>query len=332
MHRNFVRTLVSRLSISLTLVLGLILGLAWESTPVLAREFPSKTITIIVPWAAGGGSDITCRIIAIGLKKYLGQNIVVKTMPGGGSLVGAKALVESPPDGYTIGWLGVSAALAQYTTLAPVMMDEYITVARTIHQPLMLLVKSDAPWKSIPEFLEHAKGKKIKNGNAGTGVIDHIFSGAFAKETGVEFIQAPYTGWAPALAALAGGHIDVVFAGMAASRPLLKAGKIRSLGVSADTRRAMYPEVPTFREQGVTIRTTAYWESFVVPKGTPASVVRVLEDAIDKSLRDPEVEKKLRDSDIEIEFLGSQASAAFRKEQDDFLKTHVDALGLRIKK
>jgi tripartite-type tricarboxylate transporter receptor subunit TctC len=119
---------------------------------------------------------------------------------------------------------------------------------------------------------------------------------------------------------------------MAASRALLKAGMVKALGVASDSRRSGYADIPTFKEQGVRVQSVAYWESLVVPKDTPNDRIKVLEDAIAKTIKDPQITKKLEEADIELEFRGSHDTIQFRKAQDDFLRVHTEALGLRIGK
>ena len=148
-----------------------------SGSPVYA-EFPEKALTLIVPWSPGGSGDMTCRILAAQMEKEFGKPVVVKNMPGAGSIVGAKALVDAKPDGYTMGFLGISATIAQYTSVSPVMMSEYKAVSGVINPALFLLVHADTPWKTLQEFVAFAKANpgKIKNGNAGAGVIDHLYS------------------------------------------------------------------------------------------------------------------------------------------------------------
>ena len=156
---------------------------------VASAQFPEKAITLIVPWSPGGSGDMTCRILAAEMETYLKQPVVVKNMPGGGSMVGATALANAKPDGYTLGFLGISAGIAQYTSVSPVMMDRYTAVSGVINPSLVLLVNTDAPWKTLGEFVAYAKAnpRKIKNGNAGAGVIDHLYSTEFARVANVEF-------------------------------------------------------------------------------------------------------------------------------------------------
>ena len=234
---------------------GLILALVSFTGVGSAVDFPQKSVTLIVPWSPGGSGDMTCRILASHMEKVLGKPVVVKNMPGAGSVVGAKALADSEPDGYTLGFLGISATIAQYTSVAPVMLDEYTAVSGIINPPLTLMVNSDRAWKTLQEFMEYGKNNpgKLRNANAGAGVIDHLYSSEFGNVAGVVFTQVPYKGWGPSLAALAGGHVDCMFVAIGPAKPMIEAGKIRMIAIAGDERHPNYPDLPTMKEGGIDI-------------------------------------------------------------------------------
>ena len=303
--------------------------MAISQTPAHAK-FPKKAVTIIVPWSPGGSGDMTCRILAARMKKDLGKPVVVKNMPGAGSMVGATALANAKPDGYTIGFLGISAAIAQYTSVSPVMMKEYKAISGVINPSLVLLVNAETPWKTLEEFVAFAKANpgKIKNGNAGAGVIDHLYSSEFAKVADVKFTQVPYKGWGPSLAALAGGHIDSMFVAIGPAKAMIAAGKIRSIAIASEERHPSYPNIPTMKEGGVDI-TMPFWESLVVPAQTPDDVIAVLDKAIHNAFDDPDIKKKIKDSGLDISYLNTLGINNLRKSSDANLKTMVEALGLK---
>ncbi len=299
------------------------------AAPAFAK-FPEKAVTLIVPWSPGGSGDMTCRILAAQMEKELGQPVVVKNMPGAGSLVGAKGLVDSAPDGYTLGFLGISAAIAQYTSVSPVMMSEYRAVSGVINPSLFLLVNSESPWKTLKEFVSFAKANpgKIKNGNAGAGVIDHLYSTEFGKVAGVEFTQVPFKGWGPSLAALAGGHVDSMFVAIGPAKAMIGAGKIRAVAIAAEERHPAYPDIPTMKQDGVDI-TMPFWESIVVPANTPDDAVKILDGAIRKAFQDPGTQKKIKDSGLDVTYMDTQNIAILRAESDATVKKMVEALGLK---
>ena len=293
-------------------------------------KFPTKAITLIVPWSPGGSGDMTCRILAAHMEKELGKPVVVKNMPGAGSMVGATALADSKPDGYTLGFLGISAAIAQYTSVSPVMMDRYTAVSGVINPALVLLVNTKSPLKTLEEFVEYAKANpaKIKNGNAGAGVIDHLYSTEFSKVAGVKFTQVPYKGWGPSLAALAGGHIDSMFVAIGPAKALIKAGKIRPVAIAAQVRHPSYPDLPTMKGSGVDI-VMPFWESIVVPSGTPDDVIAILDRAINKSFQDKGVKKRIKDSGLDVSYMGTGGIAKLRAKSDAKVRSMVEALGLK---
>ncbi len=291
--------------------------------------FPEKPITLIVPWSPGGSGDMTCRILAAQMEKELGKPVVVKNMPGAGSLVGAKALVDAAPDGYTLGFLGISAAIAQYTSVSPVMMSEYKAVSGIINPPLFLLVNSESPWETLEEFVDYAKANpgEIKNGNAGAGVIDHLYSSQFARVAGVEFTQVPFKGWGPSLSALAGGHVDSMFVAIGPAKAMISVGKIRPVAIAGEERHPAYPEIPTMKEGGVDI-TMPFWESIVVPAKTPDKIVKILDQAIRKAFKDPATQKKIKDSGLDVIYMDTEGIAQLRAESDANVKRMVEAVGL----
>lgn len=292
--------------------------------------FPKKAIKLIVPWSPGGSGDMTCRILAAHMEKVLGKPVVVKNMPGAGSMVGATALVNSRPDGYTLGFLGISAAIGQYTSVSPVMMNEYRAVSGIINPSLVLLVNAKTPWKTLEAFVSFAGTNpgRIKNGNAGAGVIDHLYSSEFATVAGITFTQVPYKGWGPSLAALAGGHIDSMFVPMGPAKAMVDAGKIRPLAIAADVRHPSFSDIPTMKEGGLDI-TMPFWESIVVPAQTPDDVVAVLDNAVRKAFEDPGTMKKIKNSGLDVSYLGTPETAQLRAASDSNVRSMVEALGLR---
>ncbi len=312
--------LVSALVVAAVLVFG----------ATAQAAFPEKAITLIVPWSPGGSGDMTCRILAAEMKKHLGKPVVVKNMPGAGSMVGAAALAGAKADGYTLGYLGISAAIAQYTSVSPVMMDKYVAVSGVLNPELVLLVNSKSPWKNVEEFVSYAKAnpKKMKSANAGAGVIGHLYSTEFSRVAGVEFTQVPYKGWGPSLAALAGGHVESMFVAIGPAKALIKAGKIRPIAIAGGERHSAYPDLPTMKEGGVDI-SMPFWESITVPAGTPEEVIDVLDKAIEKSFAAAGVQKKIIDSGLNISYLNHEKTGVLRIDSNENVKRMVEDAGLR---
>lgn len=317
---------VSRLTIIALLISSMLCA---AGSNVFAADFPQKPLTLIVPWSPGGSGDMTCRILAAQMQKDLGKPVVVKNMPGAGSMVGAKALADASADGYTLGFLGISAAIAQYTSVSPVMMDEYKPVGGIINPELVLLVNAKSPWKTFEEFLAYAKENpgKIKNANAGAGVIDHLYSSKFGKVAEVEFTQVPYKGWGPSLAALAGGHVDSMFVAIGPAKALIKAGKIRPLAISSAERHPSFPDLPTMKEGGVDI-VMDFWESIVVPAGTTDEIVTILDESLASAFANESVQEKIKNSGLDLAYMPNKEFVSFRTEADKQVRAMVEAVGL----
>jgi tripartite-type tricarboxylate transporter receptor subunit TctC len=313
----------------LTAVLFILaLGIIWESA---MAAYPERPITWVVTWPAGGRTDTASRIFAPALGKILGQPIVVVNKPGAGGVVGSREVAMAKPDGYTISLISISMILTQYTAPTPTNLKDYVPVAQLLSSPGLLTVSSKAPWNSVQEFVEYAKANpgKVKNGASGTGTSDHLFAAAFQKATGIKLIHVPYTGDAPAVAALAGRHVDSNFAPMVAVKPFIDAGDMKALGVASDQKRLLYPKVPTWKEQGVNISISTF-EGIYAPKGMPPDIVFILEKALEKVVKNPEVISKIEKIGVELEFKGHNEFVKHVTETDKILRELVEELGLRV--
>lgn len=313
----------------LTAVLFILaLGIIWESA---MAAYPERPITWVVTWPAGGRTDTASRIFAPALGKILGQPVVVVNKPGAGGVVGSREVAMAKPDGYTISLISISMILTQYTAPTPTNLKDYVPVAQLLSSPGLLTVSSKAPWNSVQEFVKYAKANpgKVKNGASGTGTSDHLFAAAFQKATGIKLIHVPYTGDAPAVAALAGRHVDSNFAPMVAVKPFIDAGDMKALGVASDQKRLLYPKVPTWKEQGVNISISTF-EGIYAPKGMPPDIVFILEKALEKVVKNPEVISKIEKIGVELEFIGHNEFVKHVTEADKILRELVEELGLRV--
>lgn len=313
--------------------IGMIFGavLFLGATPYAsAQEYPNKPITLIVPWGAGGNSDIAGRLLADKMRDRLGQPVIVMNMPGAGSLIGARALVNSKPDGYTLGWFGISAVTGQYIFRDPVAMDQYMPVSGILNPSFVFWVNSKSPLRTLRDFVEYAKKNpgKIKNGNAGSGSIDHLYSVQFAMLAGIEMTQVPYRGSGQALVDLAGGHLDSVLAALGPAKPMETTGQIRAIAIGSDTRHPLRPDVPTIKEGGVNM-TMPFWESVAVPLGTPSNIVAILDKAIREAFDDPDFQKKNMDTVAMSYMGGTKEIAKLRMETNETIRRLVEALGLK---
>ncbi len=307
----------------------LALSLSLPAQNVLAA-YPEKPITWMVTWPAGGRTDSASRIFAPMLEKILGQPVLVVNKPGAGGVVGCKELAMAKPDGYTISQLSVSMILTQYTVPTPTNLKDYLPICQLVSSPGLLVVHSQSPWKNLQEFVAYAKANpnKIKNGASGTGTSDHLFAAGFQKTAGIKLIHVPYTGDAPAVAALAGRHVDSAFIPMAGVKAFVDSGDMRILGVASDKRRPLYPKVPTWKEQGVNMSISSF-EGLYAPKGLSPAIASTLEKAMATVTKNPEVLSKIEKLGLEMDYVGQSEFGKLVSETDIVLRDLVDELGLR---
>ncbi|MEL7565998.1 MAG: tripartite tricarboxylate transporter substrate binding protein [Dehalobacterium sp.] len=300
-----------------------------------AKAFPDKTITVIVPWPAGGRTDTWIRAIAVPMEKDLGVPVVVANHAGGAGVIGAQAVADSSADGYTLGPFTVAHMMAEYVKNPPFQPDLYEPVAGFTDIPYGIAVKADAPWNTLQEYLDYAKNNpgKIRHGNTGTGNEDHVYIEYLYHDLGIEALQVPYAGDAPAITALLGGEIDVAMMGLPPLMPQVKSGTIKVLAVSTRDRYEFTPDIPTFIEQGVDFERST-WTGFFVPKGTPPEVIERLQQAIEAAVNDPDFEKVMTDLFSPIVYFNTQQLKEKTESTRATLKELVDEMenmGIKIK-
>lgn len=264
----------------------------WSQATLAAGKYPEKPITMIIPWDAGGGTDLVHRTAAKYAEKYLKQPIIIVNKPGAGGVIGSKAVEDATPDGYTLGGITSTVLLTQYTAPNPTTWSKYEPIFTVTYDPGAMAVGKDSKWKSLKDMIAYAKAnpKKVKVGNAGIGALHHLFAIALETEAGVRFHHIPYKGAGAAKVALLGNEVDVVSADTVAFYAQVVSGELRFLGIAADERFSGFPDTPTYKEQGVPL-TIGMWRLVVAPKGTPKEVIKTLEDAYSKVMKSPEFQK-----------------------------------------
>ena len=263
-----------------------------------ARNFPSKPITIVVPFPSGGGtSDLVGRVLAQKLQEAWGQTVIVENRPGASGNIGAAAVAKSPPDGHTllIAAAAISTAHALYKdsgfklfeTLTPV------TVIGTV--PFMLVVNPSLPVTSVAQFVDYAKKNptKLSLGSGGNGTIPHLGGELFKMRAGIEFAHVPYKGGILAMNDLVGGQIQFTIDGGSHVVTQVDAGRIRLLAVTSAQRLPAYPNVPTLAESGYPGYEASAWQMLLVPTGTPKPIVDKVQQEVAKALRSPDVSERL---------------------------------------
>jgi tripartite-type tricarboxylate transporter receptor subunit TctC len=253
-------------------------------------EYPARPIEIIVPYGAGGGTDLSMRVMAETLQKYLlGSTVVIRNVPGGGGSIGTGQSLSAAADGYTLGTgaQGPIALLPHYgsTTYS---IDDVDFVAMMGRSLKVAMACKGAPFSTFEEFITYAKAKPgtVLVGNSGAGGADHLAIVAFGKVSETSYEPVPFSGAADALTACAGGHIDAVTATPAEARPHIESGAVKPLFIMEAERIAVLPDVPTAVEKGVNF-TWSSWKGVIAPKGMPADVRATLTAALQKTLTDP---------------------------------------------
>jgi tripartite-type tricarboxylate transporter receptor subunit TctC len=274
--------------VSSMIVVGLSLGVAACAKKTDGGEkFPTKAINIIVPYSAGGGTDITTRALADSAKGHISQPLVVVNKTGAGGAVGMGEGANSKADGYNVTTITVELTTLPPQGLAQFTSEDFIPLLQFNAEPAAITVKADAPWNTIEEFIADAQAKpgEIKIGNSGIGAIWHLAALAFEKEIDTTFNHIPYEGANPAVTALLGGHIEAVTVSPPEVAAQVKAGELKILAVMAPERAKKFADVPTLKEKGYDVNVKT-WRGFGVPKDTPAEVVAVLEEAFTKGSKE----------------------------------------------
>jgi len=268
------------------------------ASPAVAQDYPERPITLVVPYAAGGGNDVMARIVAEKMSKTLGQQVVIENRGGAGGSIATRMIAKAAPDGYTLG-LGGTGTLAVAPTLYPNVgydpRKDFAPVGLIATSALVVLVNPSVPSKSLKEFIALAKQKpgQINFASAGVGSGMHLGTELFLQMADVKLTHVPYKGTGPALTDLLGGHVSVFFSSLPSAIPLIQAGKVRALAVTGAKRSAVLPDLPTVAESGVPGYEAVLHYGIVAPAGTPQPIVAKLNAALRQAVVSPEVHQKI---------------------------------------
>jgi tripartite-type tricarboxylate transporter receptor subunit TctC len=302
------------------IIIGLFVTLVLlTSVPLQAADFPTKEVQIIIPWAAGGATDLIFRALAATTGQYLGKAVIVVNRVGGAGAVGYTEAAQAKPDGYTLVSAITPLTILPHQVTTAYTYKNFEPILNVVYDPAMFLIRSDAPWKSLKEFLDYAKKnpEMITVGNSGAGGGVHLIALAFEKAVGVKFNHIPFSGGGPSVTAILGGHINAVSVSPPEGIEHVKAGKLKIIALFAEKRFELFPDVPTVKEQGIDFA-MGQWRGFVASKGTPPDVIKKLHDAFKQGMDDPVFKKNAKDMAINLSYLGPEAFGKLMADEHEF--------------
>jgi tripartite-type tricarboxylate transporter receptor subunit TctC len=301
---------------------------AFASAPrfAVAQAYPTRPVTIVVPFAAGGGTDLLARLVAQRLEQRLGKPFLIENKPGASTTLAAMSVVRAVPDGYTLlqatsSTMAINVTMAKQLPYQP--LKDLVPVALLSASPFFLVVGSHAPVKSVTELVALAKQKpnELNYGSSGPGSMHHLSTELFLSMTGTQMTHVPYKSTPQAMNDLLAGQIQVLFGDSTSIVPLIQQGQVRALAVSTSYRADAVPDVPTVAEAGVAGFDTASWQMIVAPAKTPRDVVMLLNREVRAIFGDPEVQQELSRRGMGPRVTGSP------EELDTFVRAEIKRWG-----
>ena len=321
MRRTFSRSLVA-------LSLGLTFGHA-----AVAQTYPSRPITMVVPWGAGGGTDATARIVAAMMEKEMGQPVNVVNRTGGNGVVGHSAIASAPADGYTLGMITVEISMMHWAGLTDLKPTNYTPLALMNIDPAAVTVRADSPYKTVNDLLAAIKANpgKFKASGTGQGGIWHLALAGMLKDQKMEISAAPWVpsnGAAPAMNDLAAGGIEFVTCSLPESRALIDAGKARPLTIMANQPSGLYPNVPTLKTATGSNWAIGAWRGIAGPKGLPADVQAKIGAVLKKIYDSPDYQGFMQQRGFGVVYADAKGFEQFMAKGDADMGTVMKSLGL----
>ena len=282
-----------------------------------AQSYPVKSITVVVPFPAGGPSDVVARIVTEHMARTLGQQMVIENVGGAGGTLGSARVAAAQPDGYTLlaGSMGSHVAAPVLTPNVKYDSErDFEPIGLTAHAPAVIVARKDFPAKNVSEFVAYLKqnGDKVKQAHGGIGASSHMACLLFNQALGIRPTSVAYRGTAPAMNDLVGGHVDFLCEQSVSVAEQIAAGTVKAYVVSANQRLAVLPDIPSAKEGGINYQ-MSIWAGIFAPKGTPKEIIAKLAAALDKALDDPSVRKRLADLGGSIPAKQERTPASFAR-------------------
>lgn len=280
------------------LLTGLTCSVAAQNATSEAAKYPDKPVRLIITVPPGGASDFVARTLSEGFAKELGTTVLVENKAGANGTIASAFVARAPADGYTLLQAGISThgiGPYFYDKLTYDPFKDLIPVGALAEFPIILAVNAQLPVNSVKELIELAKTKNLSFASAGTGSAPHLSGELFKTEANINMVHVPYKGSAPAVVDVASGQVDMMFDGIPSLLPHIKSGKLRPIAAVSVKRNSQLPDLPTFIELGYPTMVASVWYGLMAPAGTPDSVVKYINTALNKTLSVPELQKKLED-------------------------------------
>jgi tripartite-type tricarboxylate transporter receptor subunit TctC len=289
-------TITRRTFVSSALLTSAIMGSSANSAR--AAGFPERDITLIVPWAAGGGTDALGRTLVKNAKQYIGVNVPVVNRPGGTGVAGMQAVAQAKPDGYTVGLVTFHLSSYRLTGMSELSYRDFEPIMLLNRSPTGFLVKADSPFKELKDLVEYAKQNPgvVTVATSGAGAVPHLSAALLAKQLGLKFTFVPFDGGAPARTAVLGGHVTMLAANSEEALQFYKTKQLRFLALNSNERHTSFPDVPTVAEAGYPLDVLLLdWRGLAAPKGTPPEVLATLRAGFKKMADDPDYKRLMDD-------------------------------------
>jgi tripartite-type tricarboxylate transporter receptor subunit TctC len=301
--------------------------------PAAAQAWPTRPVKLVAPFAPGGGSDFTSRLIAEKMGARLGQTMLVENKPGAGGNLGAEAAIKSPPDGYT--YLTISGSYAINSILHKPSFDslnDIVAIGQFTDEPTVLCVNPAVPAKALGELVALCRREpgKLSYGSSGPGGLLHLGTEFFLDAAGIKATHVPYRGTAPALADLLAGNLEILTGGTTTMLPYIKSGRLRGLAISSKTRLAAAPDIPSYGEQGYPTLDFNLWHGMIGPKGIPEDIVSRLNTELDAVLKSPEVSGRLAEDGVIAVGGPSQAFMTTIRAEVERWQTFIKRTGIKL--